>query len=354
MKTFNVGLIGYGFGGQAFHAPFINAVEGLQLTLIRETKADRTHLINERYPSVRIVSASEDVFMDEEIDLVVISVPNTFHFSLVQGALMAGKHVVVDKPFTLTTGEAQKLMKLAQKVGKKLSVFQNRRWDSDFQTVQEIVASEILGRLHEVEINFDRFSPDIDHHSWKEEPKIGHGIEYDIGSHLIDQALVLFGEPNEVFGDIRIQRENGQSPDYMEVIFYYDYLKVTLRARTLVKAPVPHFVLHGDHGSFVKYGMDVQEENLKKGRFPKNDPYWGIEPKTRWGTLYIDGKSSQKLESEKGDYGIFYENLYQALQNDRPMLVTPMEAYNVIKAVELARQSNEERRVIGFNRSFSN
>lgn len=343
MKNLSVGLIGYGLGGQAFHAPFIDATKGLQLSLIRETKPERIKLIRQRYPATEIVSSTEELLMDEDIDVVVITTPNEFHFSLARHALLAGKHVVVDKPFTITTKEAEILIKLSQKVDKKITIYQNRRWDSDFRTVHKIVQHKTLGQLVEVEIHFDRYRP-APKESWKETSRPGNGILYDLGPHLIDQALVLFGLPKEIQADIRVQRDKGQAPDYFELQFFYPNLKVILKAGNLVAAPVPHYILHGTAGSFIKYGLDVQEAALRNGTTPQNEPLWGQEPEELWGTFYRQGKKPKKIESETGDYGIFYQNLIHAIIDGKPLAVKPEEAKQVVSLIEMAQLSSGEKR----------
>ena len=200
-KKINVGLIGYGMSGQVFHAPMITSIDGLHLVKIRETKAPNIELANDRYPTAVIVNDSEDIFNDENIDLIVIATPNQAHYPLAKKALEHGKHVVIDKPFTITTEEADELIHLSQNTNLKLSVFQNRRWDSDFRTVQKLIQEKTLGEIAEMEIHFDRFRPNLKGNAWREENIPGSGVLYDLGSHLIDQSLVLFGRPNSIHAD---------------------------------------------------------------------------------------------------------------------------------------------------------
>jgi len=291
------------------------------------------------------------IFEDDNIDLVVIATPNTSHYNLAKEAIEAGKHVVVDKPFTITTKDADDLIELATTKNKIISVFHNRRWDSDFMTVKKIIESRVLGNLVEVEIHFDRFRNYIKENAWREEDLPGSGILYDLGSHLIDQSQVLFGLPEEISADIRIQRPGGKSVDNFELILHYRNLKVTLKAGMLIKESGPHYMLYGDMGSFIKYGLDVQEEALKKGLTPLNIENWGQEPESIWGNLNIekDGQTIiREVESEIGVYRAYYSNIYNVITDGEELIVKPQEARNTIRIIELAIQSNREKRTVKY------
>lgn len=349
MREMKVGLIGYGMAGQVFHAPVIAAIPSLRLTKVVERRGQTSR---ERYPWVEVVREAATLFEDQAIELVVVATPNNSHFELARQALLAGKHVVVDKPFTLTSEQAQELIDLARQRNKVVSVFQNRRWDGDFQTVRQLVKQEYLGRLVEYESHFDRFrntfSPE---RAWREEVGPGSGVLFDLGSHLIDQAQVLFGLPRMLTADIRSQREAGKADDQFELILHYDHLKATLKAGLLVRQPGPRFALHGTEGSFVKYGVDPQEEALKRGRSPR-EPEWGMEPEAQWGILntQIGGLHFQgKIETSQGCYSAYYENVYQAIRGEAELMVKPEEARNTIRLIELAVQSNAEQRTVAFS-----
>jgi scyllo-inositol 2-dehydrogenase (NADP+) len=260
-----VGLIGYGIAGQVFHAPMINAVPDLRLTKVVERHRDASH---QRYPWIEVVKQADDLFQDAAIDLIVIATPNQSHFELAQQALLAGKHVVVDKPFTTTSAQAQQLIDLAQQTERILTVHQNRRWDGDFQTVKQVIDQGYLGRLVEYEAHYDRFRNTLKLGAWRESPDVGSGILFDLGSHLIDQAQVLFGLPQSITADVRVQREGAKADDYFEIGLDYGDLKVILKAGMLVRELGPHFILHGSEGSFIKYGMDPQEAALRRGLTP--------------------------------------------------------------------------------------
>jgi len=347
-----VGLIGYGMAGQVFHAPMITSIDGLQLAKIRETKSGNLAMAQGRYPSSTIVADSEAILSDPDIDLVVIATPNTLHYSLAQQALLSGKHVVVDKPFTITSEEADALIDLAKKENKLLSVFHNRRYDSGFKTVQKIISENTLGRIAEVEIHFDRFRPKLKENAWREQNIPGSGVLYDLGSHLIDQSLVFFGSPNSINADIKSQREGAKIDDYFQVELHYDKLKVILKAGMLVKESGPQYILHGDKGSFIKYGLDVQEEALKEGQIPNKTTNWGEEPEKLWGKLNLDAHGNaniSRVKSETGDYRGYYENVYRSILGEAKLEILPEQARDVIYLIELAQQSAQERRTINLD-----
>ncbi len=338
--------------GSVFHAPFITNVPGFHLAKIRETRLENRSLANSRYPEAILVGDSKDILQDESIDLVVVATPNSTHAAIAREVLEAGKHVVVEKPFTVTSAEADELIALAKSKNKLLAVFQNRRWDSDFKTIRKIIAADMLGDVVEYEAHFDRFRNYLKPDTWKEEAAPGSGILYDLGSHLIDQALCLFGTPAEVSAELRVQRKNSQVLDNFHLTLHYPNTRVILKAGMLVREPGPRYVISGYHGSFVKYGLDVQEDNLKAGMAPKGAENWGVEPEEIWGKINteIDGLHLVgKIESEPGDYTAFYQNVYNALQGQEELEVKPEEARNTIRVIELAMQSHEEKRTLAFD-----
>ncbi|MBD3884571.1 oxidoreductase [Phormidium tenue FACHB-886] len=344
VEQIQVGLIGYGMAGRVFHAPVITAIPQLKLTKVVERHGSTAR---QRYPWVEGVQV--DALLDDPaIQLVVIATPNSSHFDLAQQALAADKHVVVDKPFTLTSEQAQLLLDLAHQKNKILSVHHNRRWDGDFQTVKALIEAGHLGQLVEYEAHYDRFRPALKSGAWREEAGLGSGILFDLGSHLIDQAQVLFGLPEAITADIRVQRQGGKAADSFEVVLHYDKLRVTLKAGMLVRELGPHFILHGTAGSFVKYGMDLQEEALKNGRSPA-EPDWGVEPPEQWGVLNTqigDLHFHGKIETARGCYQAYYENVYQAIADGAELAVKPEEARNTMRLIELAMASNEQKRTV--------
>lgn len=344
-SAIKVGLASYGMSGMVFHAPFLARTQGFQLTHILERSSEKSR---QQFPDITIVRSFEALLEDASIDLVVVNTPNALHYDMTRQALLAGKHVVVEKPFTVTFEEAQSLIQLAKEKQLVLTVFQNRRWDGDFMIVQKIVGQELLGKLVDYEAHYDRYVTEIRSESWKETDLPGSGILYNLGSHMIDQALVLFGMPTAVTADIGARRKGSDVDDYYNIVMHYPELKVHLKSSYLVKELGPRYILHGTTGSFIKYGIDPQEEELKAGRFPEGDD-WGKEPSTDWGKLnaQIEGLSYVgKVETLPGNYSIFYQNLYDAIRRGKPLAVKPEEAADVIRLIELAIKSNQESRTV--------
>ena len=351
MKKINVGIIGYGMSGQYFHAPFIHANEKFSLNKIVERKSNYA---KKDYPYIEIVRDYKSLIKDDELDLIIVSTPNSTHLNIAKEALLAGKHVIVEKPFTPISKEADELIRLAKKQKRILSVFQNRRWDGDFLTVQKIIKSGYLGRLVEFESHYDRFRNFIKLDTWKEEKGVGHGILYDLGTHMIDQALVLFGLPESLWADIRLQRDGGEVEDAFEIVFFYNSKnvpKVTLKGSLLVRETGPRYILHGTEGSFIKYGLDPQEEDMKTGISPLSLS-WGIEPEENWGLLNtnINGLNFEgKIETEAGCYKNYFDNIYEAIIKGEPLAVKPEEARNVIRIIELARESSASQKAVPYS-----
>ena len=343
----NVGLIGFGLAGRVFHAPLIHANPDLQLTHIVQRHGDEA---GKKYAQAKLLRNADELFSEKSIELVVVATPNTTHFELAARALSAGKHVVVDKPFTITSADADKLIDLARKQGRVLSVFQNRRWDGDFLTVRQILEQKRLGRLAEYESRFDRFRPALKPGAWREEAIPGSGVLFDLGSHLIDQAIVLFGPPQGIFADLRSQRDRAVAVDSFEVHLVYPALKVTLKAGSLVCEPSPRFTLYGTQGTYLKFGLDPQEEALKQGGSPAQ-PNWGSEPQEAWGTLTnCNGKLARaKYPTMAGCYSEYYKNIYQAITGKAELAVKPEQAREVIRLIELAEQSAKEKRQLALD-----
>jgi scyllo-inositol 2-dehydrogenase (NADP+) len=346
-QTIRVGLIGYGFAGKTFHAPVITAVPHLELAAVVERRGARS---KERYPWVTVVDDVRALYEDDTIDLVVVTTPSTNHAEFVRDALLAGKHVVVEKPFTATVAEADDLIALAQRQGKALSVFHNRRWDGDFLTVREILRQELLGQLVECEMRWDGFSPVLRAGNWREGEGQGAGVWYDLGVHFLDQALCLFGAPQTIAADIRMQRPGAVAHDYFDVTLgYAGQLTVRLRSSRFVRERSPRYALHGTRGSFVKYGTDPQEAALIAGQSPASTPGWGAEPRERWGVLntsvgalHVEGA----VETLPGAYQAYYQNIYDHLTGQVDLAVKPEQARMAIRLIELALQSQSEGRAL--------
>lgn len=344
-KTLQVGLTAFGMSGVVFHAPLIHAHPHLNLHTVLERKSQKS---KKKYPDVAVVKNFEDLMNDPTLDLIVVNTPQDLHFEMCKKALEAGKHVVVEKPFTVKVEEAQELIEMAEKANKILTVFQNRRWDGDFLTVKKVVKSGFLGKLVEYEGHYNRFRNYIQEDTWKEESGPGSGLLYNLGSHLIDQALHLFGLPKTVMADIRIQRPGGKVDDNFELILDYGELKVTLKSGYLVREQGPRFILHGTQGSFIKYGLDPQEEDLVAG-FSPTGPEWGKEDREFWGKintevqeLHIEGL----IETEPGSYLDFYDNIYGAIQQGKELSVKPIEALHGLQIIEAAIESNNQKKQV--------
>jgi scyllo-inositol 2-dehydrogenase (NADP+) len=346
MQPIKTALCSFGMSGWVFHAPFIHLHEGFELYAVFERTKN---LGEEKYPGIKTFRSLEAMLADEEIELVIVNTPNYTHFDYAKQALLAGKHVVVEKPFTNSVAEAEELIALAAKQNKKLSVYQNRRWDSDFKTVQNIVQQKLLGEVVEAEIHFDRFNEALSYKLHKETPGPGAGILPDLGPHLIDQALQLFGMPTAVFADATNMRPISQVEDYMELLLFYNNLRVRLKGSYLVREALPAYIFHGTKGSFIKPRADVQETDLQKER-NLTDADWGTEPETGKGLLHTD-KDGQNIireyiVSEKGNYMSYYNGIYEALRNNKPLPVTAEDGLNVVRIIETAFKSVAEKRII--------
>lgn len=342
MNKINVGLVSFGMSGMVFHAPFLSTNPGFNLSKILERTPKGSNRI---YPEAEVVSHFEDLLNDADIELVVVNTPDHTHYDLTKQSLLNGKHVIVEKPFTLTSVEGAELIDLANKRGLVLTVFQNRRWDGDFMTVSKVIQDGLLGRLIEYESHFDRFRNYIQSGTWKEDASLGTGNIYNLGSHMIDQVLILFGMPQKVYADLQVRRDNSLVNDYYDLHLYYPGFKAILKSSYLVREPGPRYILHGTMGSFIKHGIDPQEELLKKGEVPMGKE-WGMEDEQFWGTVNteITGKTVvNKIETISGNYHAFYDNVYFAIREGKELAVKPREALDVIRIIEAAKQSNEEK-----------
>jgi len=346
--TVNVGLVGFGIAGRVFHAALIATTPELRLAAIVQRRGDEA---KRAYPEAMLLTSVDALLSDAAIDLVVIATPNASHFELARAALAAGKHVVVDKPFTVSVAEADQLIATAQREDRLLSVFHNRRWDADFLTLQRVISAGMLGRVVNYEAHFDRFRPALKAGAWREQDAPGAGILYDLGSHLIDQALCLFGRPQRVRGDLMRERDGAHADDAFALQLSYEGLAVTLKASMLVREPGPQFIVHGTRGSFLKHRHEPQEDALRRGELPTRAD-WGREQEAQWGRLEteVDGLHfSGRIESLPGCYSCYYRNVAAALQEGAELAVKPEQARDVIRIIELARSSHAEGRTLDAN-----
>jgi predicted dehydrogenase len=346
MQPIKTALCSFGMSGWVFHAPFIHLHEGFELYGVFERTKN---LAAEKYSGIKTFRSLEAMLADDDIELVIVNTPTYTHFEYTKLALLAGKHVVVEKAFTTTVAEAEELIALAASMNKKLSVYQNRRWDSDFKTVQKVVQQKLLGEVVEAEIHFDRYNENLSPKLHKETPGPGAGIVPDLGPHLIDQALQLFGMPEAVFADATNMRPISQVEDYLELLLFYKNLRVRLKASYLVREALPAYIFHGTKGSFIKPRADVQEADLQKGKNPAAAD-WGTEPEEGKGLLHTD-KDGQNIireyiSSEKGNYMDYYNGIYDALRNNKSLPVTAEAGLNVMRIIESAFRSVAEKRMV--------
>jgi scyllo-inositol 2-dehydrogenase (NADP+) len=352
MSEIGVAVIGFGLAGKVFHAPFVSAVPGLKLVAIVQRRGDEAA---KAYPSVRVVRSVEEALSDAAVKLVVVATPNETHFELAKQALLAGKHVVVDKPFAATSDEAMELKELAEKQGVVLAPFHNRRWDGDFLTVRRLLAEEAVGRLVTFESHFDRYRPLPRENTWKEGASSANGLLFDLGPHLVDQALALFGVPLGISASVRKDRDGTEIEDAFDIRMEYPRLQVFCRSSMLACDASPRFLLHGTKGSFKKYGLDGQEPALLGGaKVPTvGQGEWLMEPEAQWGTLTVApvladpaNLTRTRVRTEAGDYRGYYANVRDAITGVGKLAVTPEDGWRTIRLLEMARVSSVERRTL--------
>lgn len=345
MQPINTALLSFGMSGQVFHAPFLQVHDGFRFYAVWERTKN---LAEEKYPQVKTFRTLEELLNDDAVELVVVNTPSGTHYTYARQCLLAGKHVIVEKPFTATVEEGEELIRLAREKNRMLSVYQNRRYDSDFKALKKVVDEGLLGEILEAELHYDRFGEELSYKVHKETPGPGVGVVYDLGAHLIDQALQLFGLPDAVFADIRIVRATSKVDDYFELLFYYKKLRVRLHSSYLIREPLPAYALHGRKGSFIKAKTDVQEVALQAGKLP-GTPDWGKEPENEKGFLHTEKEGRiirEHISSPQGNYMQFYDGIYDALRRQQPPPVTAADGLNVIRMISAAYQSNEQKKVI--------
>lgn len=339
------GLCAYGMSGQVFHAPFLHAMKQFSLHGVVERHAKKAA---ETYPEVRSYDSIETMLADPAIELVIANTPNVDHYAHACQALRAGKHVVVEKPFSVTSTQAREMVELARQQGRSLMAFQNRRWDSDFLAVQAVVGQQKLGPLIEAEFHYDRYKPVLSDKMHKETAALGTGIIFDLGPHLIDQAICLFGAPEKVFAVLRSCRPGSVVNDYFDISLLYPSLTVRLKSSLLVLEPLPAYVLHGTDGSFVKSRADIQEAALQQGISP-DAPDWGREPPSESGVLHTwgqGGEANERLASPLGNYASFFSGLYRHLREGAPAPVPLADSLLNIRIIEAALESSRAQAVV--------
>ena len=340
-----VGLIGYGYASKTFHAPLISGTPGMTLAAVASSDENKVHA---DWPALPVVSGPERILNDPNIDLVVIPTPNDTHFPLAKAALEAGKHVVVDKPFTVTLSQARELEALAKSGGRLLSVFHNRRWDSDFLTVKALINEGLLGEVGYFESHFDRYRPQV-RNRWREQGGPGSGIWYDLAPHLLDLVVNLFGLPVSMQVDLAQLRPGSQSTDYFHAVLAWPQRRVVLHGTLVAAAETARFIIHGSRGSYVKYGLDPQEERLKSGeRLPQED--WGYD--MRDGVLTrAEGEdiTEESWLTLPGNYPAYYAAIRDALNGSGTNPVPASQAIQIMELIELGLESARHRTTLCLN-----
>jgi predicted dehydrogenase len=347
-RPLRAGLVGYGFAGQTFHAPVLSAVPGLELTAVASSQPQK---VQADWPGAAVVPDVATLIARADIDLVVVATPNAQHHPVAKAALEAGKHVVVDKPFTLDVAQAKELASLASRNNRILSVYQNRRFDADFLTLKDLLASGELGRVVYLESHFDRFRPEV-RARWREQAVPGSGLWVDLGAHLVDQAVQLFGQPDTLQLDTAVLRDGAVVEDYFHAVLRYESgthapLRVVLHSTTLAAHATPRYIVHGTRGSYVKHGVDTQEDALRAGRRPPAQG-WGADPLDGELTLVGgDGTVSQRtVPTRPGNYVDYYAAVRDAILGVGPNPVPPAQAVALMELLDAGRQSALEGRAI--------
>ncbi len=345
MSTIRAGLVGFGMAGRVFHGPLLSSVEGIELAAVMERSTDRAA---ERYPDVKVYRSLREMLADDSLDFLVVATPSATHFEVAREILQAGKNVVVDKPLSVASSQAAELIGLARERKALLAPFQNRRWDGDFLTVKKLLAEGSLGRLVHFESRFDRWRPfPPTDRLWKEDPASG-GVLIDLGSHLVDQALTLFGRPESVWAELLREREWARVNDGFEIRLRYPSFAVVLGANCLSLPAGPRYHLRGSKGNYWKHGLDPQEAALNKVT-RIDDLHWGEEPQSEWGVLHVEANGAtvtRPVESVPGDYRMYYAGIRDALLGKAPLPVPAVDAWRTARVLEWAQESAGKRREI--------
>jgi predicted dehydrogenase len=348
MEIIKTGICSYGMSGKLFHAPFIHNHPGYELTAIVERHNNDS---KERYPQSKLYRSIDELLADDSIRLVIINTPTHLHFENAKAALLAGKNIVVEKPFAVSVKQAEEITELAKEKKLFISIYQNRRYDGDYHAIKNVIEKDLLGELREVEIRYDRYRPVGVGKQHKEGDLPGAGIIYDLGPHLIDQALQLFGWPQAIMGDVWKMRDDVKANDYFEMLLYYSKMRARLKATCIAREPLPSYILHGMKGSFIQQRSDLQEIQLNAGAVPSLQS-WCPPPASPDGLLHteINGEVVRKeLTSTPGNYMIYYDDVYKALTGQAPNPVPPEDGIKTIKIIEAALKSSSEGKVIYLN-----
>lgn len=341
MQPIRVGVIGFGNSAKTFHLPFINALPMFELVAISSSQSDA---LNAEYPNVAHYQDAMTLIEQSDAELVIITAPNQAHYPLAKAAIEKGLHVLLEKPFVIDIEQGKALIEQAKQAKVKLSVYHNRRWDGDFLSVKQLIEGRKIGKLKIFQSHYDRFRPEVKVR-WREDGQPGSGILYDLGSHLIDQALALFGKPLQVSADVLAMRDKSPAIDYFHLTLHYADHLVILHSSSLSAGPVLRFRLEGDRGSYVKYGIDPQEDQIKAGVIDTNSTQQAGE---ETGILYTsEGKTS--ITNIQGGYHHFYRQLAKSLMHNTPLPVSAEQALDTIRIIQLAEQSQKQQKTLHFS-----
>ncbi|MDG4657129.1 oxidoreductase [Ectobacillus antri] len=340
MKSIKTALVGYGFSGVTFHAPFLQAMDEFDVIKVVSSSPEK---VKQDFSEAEVVPQLEDALRDPNVELVVITTPNTLHYDMAKQSILAGKHVIIEKPMVVEPVEAEELIALAKVHGVMLSVYQNRRWDNDFLTIKQLLAQNKLGDVMTYEAHFDRFRPQV-RDRWREREGRGTGILYDLGSHLIDQALHLFGMPQFVVADVTEQREGAQTDDYFHIVMGYGKRRVILHVGSIVPGQGPKFLVHGTKASYIKYGLDGQEDALKAGKNPLEQG-WGADRPEWYGKLLTE-ETEEIIETVPGSYSSYYQGVYEHIRGGAQNPVPGEDGLRTIQVIRAALTSSIEKRFV--------
>lgn len=344
MRKIKVGLVGYGLSGATFHAPLLSVLGQFQIVKVVSSQKEK---VLKDLKDVEVVGSLEEILEDSSIDLAVITTPSGLHYEMAKQSLLAGKHVILEKPMVVEAWEAEELIKIAEEKNLLLSVYHNRRWDNDFLTVKKLMDDGVLGEINTYQVHYDRFRPMV-RDRWREKPGPGSGILFDLGSHLIDQALHLFGVPQFVWADVFSQKENAETDDYFHVILGYEKLRVILHSGSIVPSNGPRFQVHGSKGSFIKSGNDCQEADLSDGKKPIDDS-WGADAPEFYGKLVtVEGENEthETIETLHGSYLTYYQAVADSILSGKKAPVTAQEGLSVIKIIDAAFESSKLKKAV--------
>lgn len=344
MDTIKVGILGYGLSGSVFHGPLLDVLDEYQISKIMTS---RTEEVKRDFPDAEVVHELEEITNDPAIELVIVTTPSGLHYEHTMACIQAGKHVVMEKPMTATAEEGETLKRAADEKGVLLSVYHNRRWDNDFLTIKKLISEGSLEDINTYQVSYDRYRPEVQAR-WREKEGIATGTLYDLGSHIIDQTLHLFGMPKAVTANVMAQRENAETVDYFHLTLDYGKLQAILYGGSIVPANGPRYQIHGKDSSFIKYGIDGQEDALRAGRKPEDDS-WGADDPEFYGqltTIRGSDKKTETIPSVNGSYLTYYRKIAESIRKSAALPVTAEEGINVIRIIEAAMKSSKEKRTI--------